>query len=364
MERINQISRMKFSILILLTFFLVSCMTSNPLDAEQEKIRDYYVHKNYQEVILLSIEYLKENPDDAFVNHCIGRALSDSKRGKEALAYLEKAIKLDNEKSYISSWSYLYLGSYYSETDRSLALQMFDKVIELNKTSNSASWAKMEKLQLAQNKADFTFIGTEHINFYFNDVQSISNPAVYTEVRETAFVKICSTLKVEPDFSIDFYVWHDRDKFYEEYGKTLGFSMSSEGIIHSADDQSVGHEIAHSIIYHLYKDRGEVTGLINEGGAVYFDQNTGFTFEERVKQVSKKARKNLDIKDMWANWGSYTENVGYPVGGAFIEYLVKKAGVDKLILLLSDQSYENAVEIYGSNLDLYITDFENWVESI
>ncbi len=364
MERKNRIFLRKLLILLISTVWLVSCMTSNKLDTEQKSIRDYYADKNYQETIRLSLEYLKQNPDDAFVNHILGRVLSDSLRGDEAVAYLEKAIKLDNEKSYISSWSYLYLGSYYSEADRARALQMYDKVIELNKTSNSVNWAKIEKLQLAQNKADFTFIGTEHINFYFDDIQSIGNPAAYTEVREAAFVKICSTLKVEPDFNIDFYVWHDRNKFYEEYGKTLGFSISSRGIIHSADNQSAGHEIAHSIIYHLYKNGGEATGLINEGGAVYFDQNTGFSFEERVKKVSKNARRNLDIKDMWANWGGYTENVGYPVGGAFIDYLVKKEGFDKLILLLGDQSYENALDIYGNNLELYIADFENWVDSI
>ena len=52
------------------------------------------------------------------------------------------------------------------------------------------------------------------------------------------------------------------------------------------------------------------------------------------------------------------DGVLYPAGAALTGELIKKFGRDKFILLLADQTYENAEKIYGAALDQLISELD------
>ena len=63
------------------------------------------------------------------------------------------------------------------------------------------------------------------------------------------------------------------------------------------------------------------------------------------------------MKEIWNN-RSLSEEVLYPVGGAFVKYLIDTAGKDKFIELFKNQTYENARKVYGDNFETLVVGFE------
>jgi hypothetical protein len=51
------------------------------------------------------------------------------------------------------------------------------------------------------------------------------------------------------------------------------------------------------------------------------------------------------------------------LGGELVKRLVETFGREKFIKLLSDQSYENAQEIYGEKLDVLIALLQNDIQN-
>lgn len=73
----------------------------------------------------------------------LGRALMFEGQYETGIIHLEKSVELDNDLSWISSWSYIYLGSYFSKIgELHKAKEYYYKTIKLNKTKNSVLLAK------------------------------------------------------------------------------------------------------------------------------------------------------------------------------------------------------------------------------
>jgi hypothetical protein len=56
---------------------------------------------------------------------------------------------------------------------------------------------------------------------------------------------------------------------------------------------------------------------------------------------------------------AYPEWVYYPLAGEFVFRILDKWGKDKLIDLIKNQTYENALLIYGEELNAIISELEN-----
>lgn len=356
---------MKKSLLsICLILILGSCVHSGMFrNQEQKNIVDLYENQHFEESIILSEQYLIDHPNDPLINFYLGKALYDHGEAKLAEEYFKRTIVLDHESSRISSWSYLHLGDCYSIDNIPEARRMYQKVIDLNASENAVLKARQRLFPITDFALSHTHRATNHINFYFEKIQFIDDPVQFMNDREKAFMLICSQLQVEPDFTIDFIVWDDPVRFYEKYGMMLGFSMSAKGIIHSAKSQTIGHELTHSIVYKKFKDHSSRYKFINEGIAIYYSLSNN-PLELRIREIPESDRSGISIKDLWFNWNLYPARISYPVSGAFIDFLIKREGIDKMILLLSDQSYSNAKNIYGDSIDLTISDFETWLKSL
>lgn len=351
--------------LIIITIFFNSCVSSLFLNDDQKKIETEFMKQNHSVVENLSIKYLSEHPNDKLVNHYLGRSLYLSNRADDSVMYLMKAIELDNDSSWISAWSYLFLGDYYLDQNKTLlSREMYEKVILLNKTKNSVIRAKQHIFELTDFRKDLKKYSTTHINFYFEKPEAIEDINKYMNDREEVFLSICNELKVNSEFKIDFFVWDNPGEVYEKYGISLGFSISDKNIIHSHKEQTLGHEMTHVIVHKLYSKNGIKTGLINEGIAVYYDHNNLYPIEERLKSIPADNMKNVSIKDLWLNWGRQPSKLTYPISGGFIKYLIDQEGINKMILLLKNQSYLNAKDIYGNEIDTLIIEYEEWIRNI
>lgn len=358
--------RKRILILTSVVFILFSCAHFKILENEsQQNISRNYIDRNYDQAIELSHLYLNEHPDDILVNYYLGRALIDSNQNTdEAIESLLKAIEFDKDSTWISSWSYFYLGVYYSDIEKlDIAKKYFNKVIVLKKTKNSVSSARKRLFLITDFSNSFEKRSTDHINFFFEKPENIENINQYINTREEAFLSICETLKVNPNFKLDFYAWNDGGEVYDKYGIILGFSISDKGIIHSVFNQTIGHEITHSIAFHLYMGN-KTTPLINEGVAVYFDFRKNSKIIDRIKQFEKMKPKKVDMNELWNNWRNIPHQISYPVSGGFIEFLIEKEGLEKLILLIADQSYENANRIYNNQFGEYLLEYEEFINSL
>lgn len=104
---------------------------------------------------------------------------------------------------------------------------------------------------------------------------------------------------------------------------------------------------------------GNKTSLINEGVAVYFNQDKNNKLELARMFISKNNIKEISIKKLWNNWQILSTDVPYPLAGAFVDEFVKTFGMDTLKTVLLNQTYRNTKKLLGDKLDEFIHEFEN-----
>jgi len=67
----------------------------------------------------------------------------------------------------------------------------------------------------------------------------------------------------------------------------------------------------------------------------------------------------IDIKDGWNNWGKYPQELTYPLSGLFVEELISRFGKEKFLAFFTDQTYENAMKVFGLETNTAIEEFQN-----
>jgi hypothetical protein len=120
--------------------------------------------------------------------------------------------------------------------------------------------------------------------------------------------------------------------------------------------------MTHVISYHSI-DNIQSTSFVNEGIATYFDLSNGDKMS-----MAQKARKEckIPIIELWRRediFRSVEQGQAYSIAAAFVGKLLNTKGKDKFMQLLANQTYENAITIYGAELDAMIKEFEEKLES-
>ncbi len=129
-------------------------------------------------------------------------------------------------------------------------------------------------------------------------------------------------------------------------------------LVHARADQTVGHEMTHVISHHATHPK-HVTGLINEGIAVYHDQ-TGRDQMALAREALANAVQlpiQVELAALWEDWSLMEVDVSYPVGGAWVKALIEKGGKEKFLEFFKDQRLANAREVYGSDLQGWMDEF-------
>jgi tetratricopeptide (TPR) repeat protein len=283
------------------------------------------------------------------------------------------AIELTNEVENIiktkliaenkAGWYYAWLISVnYFLGDYQLSKSYLNKCLSIDENNELSNLAQKFSKYFGFNEYynSWQTLETDNLIFHYRqDSNSITNVHEFAEKREVAFVKIQEFFKSSIHRKIDFYIWDSRDEAYNFLNRYLGFSIPQYYLIHSAADQSIGHEITH-IITHYIEGSSNVTSLICEGAAVLFDQSIRDNIESTKKMMKRNNITQVDIKKLWDDFFKLSSGVTYPLSAVFAQALLTEFGKEKYIELLKNQTYDNACNIYGkSNLDIIIQKTQN-----
>lgn len=332
-----------FQIILLIGF----CISSY---SQKSEMSNAFKNKDFKKVIELGKQIIESEPNDFDGHLGIGKAYNNLNEFEKAIPFLEKA-KDYSEKDLQFSWSYIELmESNFAIGNLEKANEYYKKSLEYNGTKNSTK--KLKGLALLFGFDNFyeswETLETENITFHFQNGTSIIDKESFINEREEAFLNINTFFLSDLPKKIDFFVWKSNDEAIKILNKSIGFTIPKYCISHNRDNQTKGHEIAHNISF-WFDNTNKRNRFISEGIGVYFDQ----TKSNRVLQKQKVA-----IKDLWINGNNYSEEILYPIAGAFVENLVL-FDKEKFLELCKNQIYENAELIYGKELEIIIQDFHN-----
>jgi tetratricopeptide (TPR) repeat protein len=334
--------------LILLVSILLLSLS---IKAQHKDLNKLYVKGKFEQILEKGMPKLQSSPDDAVLNMLVGRAHIALHNYEEAIPFLKKAY--NNELAHLSvkSWSLAELGSaYYHIGQTKLGVESLKKAKEMRATRNCSRFAYRQLMRFQENDyfQKWDIQETEHMRFHFQDETVIENIENYKNKHEEAYQNINEFFKANLSKKIDLFVWKDREEAYDLFERRLGFANSERKIINVWYKQTKGHEIC-QILCDVAIKPIKKTKLINEGICEYFDQSI-----RNKMDVARKALPNgeFHLLELWESPTRYERGLSYPIGGAFIDFLINKEGKAKLMKFLKDQTIEHAEEIYPDFKDL------------
>lgn len=285
-----------------------------------------------------------------------GRIQVVKKNFNEAFGYLEKAQTFSFAPTYAKAWTLIELGQcYYFKGDYKKAKENLTACIEMNATKNATSTATFLMFKLGLDKFYDNWIKkeTSHFIFHFQDTSAVENLSRFLHKKEAAFDSINKFFKVKLPKKIDYFVWSNSRLAELLFKHPLAFSDGGLCITHTELNHTVGHEMTHSISFYSVQN-AKWNRLIAEGVCVYFD----FSKKDNLKILRSKNETPISIVDVWRNELKLGEEVLYPLGGELVKRLIETYGKEKFMQLLTDQTYDSAMKIYGAELDRTINKLE------
>ncbi len=338
-------------ILLQIIFLIGFCISSY---SQKSEMSNAFKNKEFEKVIQLGKQLIESEPNDFDGLLGIGKAYNILNEFNKAIPFLENARNC-SENDWQFAWSNIELmESNFAIGNIEKANKFYKKSLEYNGTKNSAK--KLNGLALLFGFHNFyeswETLETDNITFHFQNGTSIINKEIFINEREEAFLNINTFFSSDLPKKIDFFVWKSNDEAIKILNNSLGFTNPKYCISHNRDTQTKGHEITHNISF-WFDNTNNRNRLINEGIGVYFDQtNSNRTQNAKNTLQSKK----IDIKEIWLNANQCSEEILYPIAGAFVENLVL-IDKEKFLELCKNQTYENAELIYGKELEKIILDF-------
>lgn len=344
---------------ILFIIFLIGYSTV--CCAQKSELSKAYKNKDFSKIIEIRLEQLQLDSTDVDALLGVGKSYNSLNEFNLAIPYLLKAKEYATVDWQIS-WSLIDLmTSYYSIGKRAEAKECYNMALKATGTKNSESALKNLGLLFGFDQVydKWKIVEKDNIRFHFQKTAAIDNIENYMKVREKAFLTINEFFAANMPKKIDFFVWKSNAEAMKVLHASLGFTKPQFCISHNRSNQTRGHEITHNISFWREKS-GTGTKFINEGIGVYFDQ-TNNNRMLNAKQVAKK--KPIDVKDLWLNGKKYSEEILYPVAGAWVGALVL-FNKEKFLALSKNQTYQNALLIYGDELNSMIDEFNNRVNGV
>ena len=214
----------------------------------------------------------------------------------------------------------------------------------------------------AQTFAGWSLLDTPHFRLQFPP-----NPRVdakeFADQLERAHAELQRILGGAPSGRINFYVWNSSAEAEAVLGRPLGFARPDLMLVHAAADQTRGHELTHVFVHHVF--RPEATSrFIEEGIAVSLDLSNRDRIGMARQAVKEGGLERPFVTRLWTAGGAVDEKVVYPIAGAFIDYLARKGGRERLFALLKDQAIERARTIYGGDFDRLVAEFETQLTGV
>jgi tetratricopeptide (TPR) repeat protein len=316
---------------------------------DTDALRKMLESRDFDQVIEKILPVLNTSTDKVELNLLLGQAYAEKDEFKTAIPYLEYAAKNGEQNS--KAWALAYLGSCYFMTgEQARSKSSFDECLkpavsaEITRHVNTI----MAMLGFHDGYSSWKVVESGHFRFHFQDMPD-ADIQRFVVSRELAFEKINSFFRSSLPKKIDFFIWKSREDAKKMLNRNLGFANPTHCVAHLHYQQTVGHEMTH-VISDFSVDIRNKSGLINEGVAVCFDQ-TSRSKEEMAKKWLIANEAKVDIVAMWTNWKLFPEELSYPVAGLLIRELIDTYGRDKFLEFFKIQTYENAQQVFGKDLD-------------
>jgi tetratricopeptide (TPR) repeat protein len=337
---------------ILLTSLLLLFQTS--LMSQNKELKKLFSKDKYDQAVELGQTMLMENPSDAELNSILGRSYTNLKQFQKAVPYLENSIASESVSTEIKAISNAYLAKcYFVNGEEQRAVSLLQK-IKNERVSKEASSYTQKYLSLFQQGIYYKAweqLESEHIRFHFQDKKALENVEEYMSNMELNCIRIIDWMDIKPSKKVDLFIWSDIDEAYRKFTRNLAFSNSELCTVNVLAGEPREFELV-NMLCNLAVQPKYKSMLISEGLGMYFDQMDENSLQKARKIVPKD---KFSLLELWEKPTEYKKDLSYPVGAAFIEFLIHKGGKNKLKELLKNQSIKHAEEVYP--------EFHKWVKT-
>jgi tetratricopeptide (TPR) repeat protein len=346
--------------ILVLACFIVVTLTGTAIgQAEHQALWDVYNSGDEETALAEAMRMLEIDDTDRDLRHLVGRCLVDLGMWEEGRPHLEYCVE-GGPRDWRYAWSLLYLGTIDAAEGRyDAAREAWTEVRDSRITANAArdAGANLRFFGLDEAFAAWPRRQTEHLDFLFSPAYEDEDLDRYAQAHELAYAELTRAFGGGPEYPVRYVVWEDVDEARKMAGiGTLGFSRPEYNIIHCLWPQTIGHELAHVVIYHALSPV-EQTRFINEGLAVAFDLTDRDQVERAIEAV-RGSGEPVDLLQIWNDPESTSAEVLYSVAGAWIQFLVERGDMDRIRELARNQTVEAAREIYGQEFDATVAEFE------
>lgn len=203
-------------------------------------------------------------------------------------------------------------------------------------------------------------IERNNITYYFQGT-GVKGASIYTDLHEDAYEQLNAIFKPQLPQKLRFFVWTDWETARQMFNIPTdvgGFAIVEECVCHMRADIPRGHEMTHVLSYWAAGiEPTAYSRFINEGVAVAFDLEKDDKLETAKEAIYDK---NIPgVREIWSGSQVVGDEILYPLGGAFVDFLYKKNQPEKFNALIKNQMIEDAEKIYGKEqLDELIAEFD------
>ena len=333
---------------------LIFLLCNSLIFCQKREMSDYFLKGNFDKAIETAKDILKSDPSDFDAIIIAARAENEKGNFKNAIPYLENAKSLMKE-DFQKAWTLLEMAkSNFGIGNIVVAKQNYIDALKINGTNNSTKALKRFGMisGLDEFYKDWRIVESKNLIFHFENNINENDIGRILKTRQQAYEEINLFFQAYLPKKIDFFVWNQKESYNPGLNKNLGFSDAVFCIAHNRINQTPGHEIAHNISFWVNHNNSR-NKFINEGIGVFFDMQKN----DKLKIAQEIYKKNpVDIKEIWKTNSKSDDEILYPIAGAFVEYLIKY-DKEKFLKLASNQSYENAYDIYNGQIDDLIKSF-------
>lgn len=347
---------------ILMAIVLASAATVSAQEGPADRLWELYKQGRFEDVVREGKVELTTGTSTAQVNLAVGRALVDLERYQEGLVYLETAARMDSDRTWVYAWAKNYVGAAYFNLDRmdqarAAWIAARDCAATRNATRNAVN--NLNFLGLAERFDSWETFKSEHFTFHYSPRIENFDGVAYARSHEEAYEVISAWFGGGPDAPIMFFVWSGQEEATEAGMPVLGFARPELNLVHARVEQTVGHEMTHVIATRALEPQVQV-GLINEGTAVYHDQTGRDQLAKARKALGDQENETVrvSVAALWEDWSLLPAEVSYPVGGAWVKVMIDRGGREKFLEFFRDQSLDHAREVYGTDLQSWLEEFE------
>lgn len=346
----------------LLAIALSCCIYSNtPLSAQNiDDLWDIYNKGQLDSAYHLALPLFEKDTNNTELALFIGRIYADKADFDNATPLLIKAANpvYVRQQLWKKAWALCYLADcYFARGEYNMAAHFLVQSISLNasKASINRSRQRLKEFGFDDSYKEWRLIETPHFLFHLPPQPQVGVIKDYTDQVESVYDTINKFFNATLPKKIDYFVWNTSRAANRHDVRT----MPPFCIVNTTAYQSIGYGIARVLACHVIPFE-TTTGLVDVGTGIYFNQD----WNDKIDWASHILLDDtphvvVHVKDLWKDWRTYDTVKGvFVFAGAFVQYLLQTGGKEKYLMLLQNQTYDNAKIIYGDALETMITDFE------